>query len=114
MAAAQQRDQQALQQQFTGERAAIRQAARDDALWNMYYSRDYSRLAFPDRNTKIAAMYMLPGDLPASDPRNFIRGDVPFTGSDVVDANGLPVDAAAGGAAAAAGGATAEGAGGGP
>jgi hypothetical protein len=111
MAAAQQRDQQALQQQFTGERAAIRQAARDDALWNMYYSRDYSRLAFPDRNTKIAAMYMLPGDLPAGDPRNFIRGDVPFTGSDVVDANGLPVNAAAGAAAGAgAGGAGAVGA----
>jgi hypothetical protein len=86
------RGQMLTQQQYSTELQAVRQAGRSDYLWNMYYSRDYGRmLAFPDRGTKIAAMYMLPGDLPPSDPRNFIRGDVPEPATDVVDRNGLPV-----------------------
>lgn len=84
------------QQQFAGQRGAIKQAGRSDYLWDLYYGRNYgARLAFPDRYTKIAAMYTLPGDLPASDPRNFLR-DVPIDANGNITTPGAEVAGAAG------------------
>jgi hypothetical protein len=69
------RNELARQQQFRDAATAARRANRNafvsDALTN-----PYDWIINPDWYTKWAASASLPGDLPSSDPRNFIRGDV--------------------------------------
>jgi hypothetical protein len=90
------RDQLESQQQRADDELAIRRAGRSDYLWDMYYGRNYYRLAFPDYRTRVAAAMSLPGNLPPGDPNNFIRGDVPGPGSANVDANGVAIPPSAG------------------
>jgi hypothetical protein len=107
LAADEARSQLLMQRQFAEDLSAVRQATRNDFLSQMYYGRDYSWLAFPPHRMRAAAAATLPGDLPANDPRNFLR-DVP------VDANGNLVTPAGAAAAAAEGAAAGVGPGGGP
>jgi len=106
LAAEEARNQLLFQRQFAEDLSAVRQATRNDFLSQMYYGRDYSWLAFPPYRMRAAAAATLPGDLPANDPRNFLR-DVP------VDANGN-ITGPAGDAGAAAANAAAAAAGVGP
>lgn len=71
------RDQLAERQQFSERMALARQAGRDAQLTQMY-TPAYQWLVYPPLwyQERMAAA-SLPGDLPAGDPRNFIRGDVP-------------------------------------
>lgn len=94
------RNELARQQQFRESATAARRAGRNafvsDALTN-----PYDWIINPDWYTKWAASASLPGDLPRSDPRNFIRGDVT---EPIVDGG---IEGPAGAAAAAAGANTA-------
>ncbi len=94
------RNELARQQQFRDAATAARRSNRNafvaDALTN-----PYDWIINPDWYTKWAASASLPGDLPRSDPRNFIRGDVT---EPIVD-GGIEGPAGAAAAAAAAAGA---------
>jgi hypothetical protein len=71
------RDQLVARQQFSERMALARQAGRDAQLTQMY-TPAYQWLVYPPLWYKEQmAAASLPGDLPAGDPRNFIRGDVP-------------------------------------
>jgi hypothetical protein len=75
-------DQYQTQSMLGGARAAGIEAERAAVVANRL-DNDYSWLWKPNYYTQRAAAISLPGNLPAGDPRNFIRGDVPGPGDGV-------------------------------
>jgi hypothetical protein len=87
---------------------AMRRTERDARLTAEMYSPPYREFWDPPWYVRIrAAAASLPGDLPSTDPRNYIRGDIPgevFTFEQAIAATGVPMTPnGAGGAASAAG-----------
>jgi hypothetical protein len=75
-------DQYQAQSALGGARAAGIEAERAAVVANRL-DNDYSWLWKPNYYSQRAAAISLPGNLPAGDPRNFIRGDVPGPGDGV-------------------------------
>jgi hypothetical protein len=69
------RDQIDAQRQFTDQMSAARQMDRNATL-TQFSLPTYDWIVNPPYRMRAAAAAVLPGDLPAGDPRNFIRGDV--------------------------------------
>jgi hypothetical protein len=74
------------QQEFAQEVVDSRAAYRTDAVATMFAGDDYRWLNL-NHNAFAAAAAMVPGDLPAGDPANFIRGDTVPVGDAAIDAN---------------------------
>jgi hypothetical protein len=69
----------AQQRRVADQAGALRRAVRDAQL-SQWRTPAYDWLIFPPVYVQQMAAATLPGDLPAGDPRNEIRGDVPGSG----------------------------------